>query len=165
MTTAAHGARLRLLLPALSSAQRSRHGAAAETSAWSRSALSQCQQPQISLHSNRSIRALRSGVPESDPDTRNPINLDHEADFLQLLPHQVISNFWGDIIWSAHIEETELVSLCLAVQKGQEYYLFYSGGDVDCMCGVRIAKSGDPLGRPGSWYKWWEGEHCRLHHL
>lgn len=26
------------------------------------------------------------------------------------------------------------------------------------MCGVRIATSSDSLGRPGSWFKWWEGE-------
>ncbi|BDA41752.1 hypothetical protein COCOBI_02-5450 [Coccomyxa sp. Obi] len=42
------------------------------------------------------------------------------------------------------------------VKKDQQYYLFYCGGDIDSMSGVRIATSSDPLGRPGSWYKWWE---------
>ena len=43
-------------------------------------------------------------------------------------------------------------------QKDQQYYLFYCGGDIDSMSGVRIATSSDSLGRPGSWFKWWEGE-------
>lgn len=43
-------------------------------------------------------------------------------------------------------------------QKDQQYFLFYCGGDINSMSGVRIATSSDPLGRPGSWFKWWEGE-------
>jgi len=53
---------------------------------------------------------------------------------------------------------TALSMRCCGVQqKDQQYYLFYSGGDIDSMCGVRVATSSDPLARPGSWFKYWQG--------
>ena len=35
-------------------------------------------------------------------------------------------------------------------------YIFYTGAGTDG-CSVRVARSADPLGRPGTWYKYYEG--------
>ncbi|CAL5219354.1 g1170 [Coccomyxa viridis] len=43
------------------------------------------------------------------------------------------------------------------VKRGSEFFCFFIGTDIGGMCGVRIARSGDPWGQPGSWFKWWEG--------
>ena len=37
------------------------------------------------------------------------------------------------------------------LQKGDEFYLFYTGGDPDGNCHPKVAKSSDPLGKPGTW--------------
>lgn len=42
-----------------------------------------------------------------------------------------------------------MCSSCM--QRSSEYYCFFCGTDKGGMCGVRIARSTDPLGQPGSW--------------
>ena len=37
------------------------------------------------------------------------------------------------------------------MQRGNEFFCFFIGTDVGGMCGVRIARSTDPWGQPGSW--------------
>ncbi len=54
---------------------------------------------------------------------------------------------WGPI---SHSSFGHKFARC-TVQRGSEFYCFFIGTDIGGMCGVRIARSGDPWGQPGSW--------------
>ena len=44
-----------------------------------------------------------------------------------------------------------LISALYCLQRGSEFFCFFIGTDIGGMCGVRIARSNDPWGQPGSW--------------
>ena len=57
----------------------------------------------------------------------------------------------GSVLCCLTLLQQTLMRGLYCLQRGSEFFCFFIGTDIGGMCGVRIARSTDPWGQPGSW--------------